>query len=80
MVLAGLPANYPNSGEGAGLFAGLTFRASTGQLRVLPRSSIPRRVNLDITVPALGARSRVRKLEPLDWEELLQHALPWPLA
>jgi hypothetical protein len=42
MILAGLPADVPASGDGHGPMAGLTFRSSTGELRVLPRVAIPR--------------------------------------
>ena len=83
MVLPGLPADYPDIGESGDegrLLVGLTFRAGTGELRVLPRAAIPRGVRFPIDVPPIGTRSRVRGLEPLDWEELLRHALAWPPA
>ena len=80
MVLAGLPRDFPDGGEGHGPIAGLTFRASTGELRVLPRAAIPRRVSTEIPAAPLGARSRVRGVETPDWEELLQHAVVWPSA
>lgn len=80
MVLPGLPVDFPDGGDGLGVFAGLTFRANSGQLRVLPRSAFPRRASVDIEVPPLGTRSRVRPVEPTDWEELLRHAVPWPIA
>lgn len=80
MVLPGLPANYPDAGEEDELLAGLTFRASTGEVRVLPRAAVPRRASADIVVAALGTRSRVRGLETADWEPLLRHALVWPSA
>lgn len=80
MILAGLPADFPDGGEGHGPFAGLTFRANTGEVRVLPRAVIPRRASIEIPVTPLGTRSRVRELEPTEWEELLQHAVVWPSA
>ena len=78
MVLAGLPADVPESGEGHGPLAGLTFRASTGELRVLPRAVMPRSSSAAIPVAALGAGSRVRALRSADWEALLRHAVVWP--
>lgn len=80
MILPGLPADFPDGGEGHGPVAGLTFRASTGELRVLPRAAIPRQASVEIPVAPLGTRSRVRGLEPADWEQLLQHATAWPPA
>lgn len=80
MILAGLPADFPDGGEGHGPIAGFTFRASTGELRVLPRAAIPRRGSMDISVSPLGTRSRVRAPEPAHWEELLAHAVAWPPA
>jgi hypothetical protein len=83
MVVPGLPGDYPDVGESGDegpLFAGLTFRAGTGELRVLPRAAIPRRVRFPAALPSVGTRSRVSSLEPLDWEELLRHALVWPPA
>ena len=80
MILAGLPADFPDGGEGRGPMAGLTFRAGTGEVRVLPRAAIPRRASVEISVAPLGTRSRVRGAEPADWEELLLHAVVWPPA
>lgn len=81
MILPGLPADYPDVGDGGadtrGL-AGLTFRANTGELRVLPRAAIPRRASVPFPLPALGTKSRVQRPELPDWEELLRHALVWP--
>lgn len=80
MIVAGLPADFPDVGEEHDAFAGLTFHASTGELRVLPRAAIPRRASVEIDVPPLGTRSRVRQPESAEWEELLQHAVLWPPA
>lgn len=78
MILPGLPADFPDGGEARGPFTGLTFRANTGELRVLPREAIPRRASSEIFVALRGTRSRVRNPEPADWEELLRHAVVWP--
>lgn len=59
MILPGVPDGYPEGGEGHGLLAGLTFRASTGEVRVLPRAGIPRRVSIDTIVAPLATRSLV---------------------
>ena len=80
MVLAGLPAGFPMTGGEDALFAGMTFRAGTGEVRVLPRRAFPRRASVDILVPPLGTTSRVRALEQADWEELLRQAVVWPPA
>jgi len=80
MVLAGLPTNFPHEADLDEPFTGLTFRSAIGEVRVLPRAAIPRRVSNEIPVPPLGTRSRVRALEPLDWEALLRHAVVWPKA
>ena len=79
MILPGLPADHPDAGERGGSFAGLTFRASTGEVRVLPRAAIPHQVSADPLVAPLGMRARVRRLEPADWEGLLRQAREWPL-
>ena len=80
MILPGLPADYPDTGEPdtAPSLKGLTFRADTGERRVLPRAAIPRRASMEFPRPAIGTTSRVAKLDPLDWQELLDHALVWP--
>ena len=78
MILAGLPADVPDAGDDHGPLAGLTFHASTGELRVLPRAAIPRRASASIPVASLGTRSRVRGLQSADWEALLRHAIVWP--
>ena len=81
MIVPGLPADYPDVGERDGnssLYAGITFRASTGEIRVLPRAAIPRRVRMAFPLPEIGTRSRVHRPEPADFEELLRHALAWP--
>ena len=80
MVLGGLPVDFPDGGEGHGLMAGLTFRANSGEVRVLPRAAIPRRASFEIPVPPIGARSRVTRSQSVHLEELLQHALVWPPA
>ena len=78
MILAGLPTDFPDGGEGRGPGAGLTFRADTGELRVLPRAAIPRRASSEIPLAPLGTRSRVRAQDAAEWEELLRHAVAWP--
>jgi hypothetical protein len=80
MILAGLPADFPDGGEGHGPPAGLTFRAGTGEVRVLPLAAIPRRASAEIPVAPLGSRSRLRASQPADWEALLQYAVVWPPA
>jgi hypothetical protein len=80
MILAGLPADFPDGGEGHGPLAGVTFRAGTGQVRVLPLAAIPRRASAEIAVAPLGSGSRVRGSESADWEALLRHAVVWPPA
>ena len=80
MVLAGLPADFPDGGEGHGPVAGLTFRSGTGELRVLPRAAIPRRASAGIPVAPLGTRSRVVGVQSADFQELLDHAVVWPRA
>lgn len=77
MILGGLPADFPDGGED-GPTAGWTFRAGTGEVRVLPRAAIPRRPSAEIPVTPLAPRVRVRELEPAHWEELLRHAIVWP--
>ncbi len=78
MVLAGLPADVPEAGEVHGPLAGVTFRANTGELRVLPRAVIPRSAGAAIPVAAFGTGSRVAGPQSADWEELLRHAVVWP--
>ena|SRR5437762_8786602 len=81
MILPGLPADYPAVGADVADplgFAGLTFRANTGEVRVLPPAAISRRGSVEFSLPRLGRKSRVRRPEFPDWEELLRHALVWP--
>src|SRR5690348_15026724 len=78
MILAGLPADFPDGGEDRGPVGGMTFRASTGALRVLPLAAIPRRASVEISVAPLGTGSRLRAPQPADWEALLQYAVEWP--
>ena len=78
MVLAGLPTDVPDSGDGHGPMAGLTFRSSTGELRVLPRATIPRSASAAITVAPFSIKSRVNASQSADWEALLRHATVWP--
>jgi len=81
MILPGLPADYPEVGADATDhpgFSGFTFRANTGELRVLPLAAMPRRASVALPLPTLGTKSRVRQPELPDWEELLRHALVWP--
>ena len=77
MVLAGLPADVPDSGDDHGPMSGLTFRSSTGELRVLPRAAIPRSASAAIIVAPFDTQSRIRP-QSTDWEALLRHAIVWP--
>lgn len=80
-IFAGLPANYPDTGDPSavgGRQAGLTFRADTGEVRVLPRAAIPRRVRIPPLPMPIGTKSPTPAVETPAWEELLQHALSWP--
>ena len=79
-ILAGLPADVPDSSDGRGPMAGLTFRSSSGELRVLPRGAIPRSASAEMTVGPFGAQSRIRTPWSADWEALLRRAIAWPLA
>jgi len=78
MILAGLPADVPDSGDGHGPMAGLTFRSSTGELRVLRRADVPRSAGADITVAPFGSQSRIHAPRSADWEALLRQAIVWP--
>lgn len=80
MVIPSLPADYPDTGEreDPGLPRGFTFRSDGGELRVLPRAAVPRRVSHPVRLPPLGTRSRVPQVESLDWTELLARSIPWP--
>ena len=78
-IYDGLPPDYPETGDvtPSGTQAGLTFRASSGEVRVLPRSAIPRRQSM----PRIGAawhETACRSAAAPSWEELLRLALPWP--
>jgi hypothetical protein len=53
---------------------------TSAEVRVLPRAAFPRRASVEIPVAPLGSRSRVRALEPADWENWLRHAVVWPPA
>jgi len=78
MILAGLPDDLPDAGNGHGLTAGITFRSSTGELRVLPRAAIPRSTSAAITVGPFGTQPRIRPSPSADWETLLRQAIVWP--
>jgi len=78
MILAGLPTDFPDGGEGHGPVAGLTFPSGGGEGRVLPRAAFPRRASADPPVAPLGTRSRVFGLESAHWEDLLRQAVVWP--
>ena len=80
MIVPGLPTDFPDGGDPDERFAGLTFRAATGQVRVLPRAAIPRRVSNAFPVAPLGSRSSVHTPEPPEWEALLREAVVWPSA
>jgi len=79
MVLPGLPLSYPGAVDDEGPLPGLTFRADSGELRVLPRAAFPGTVG-EIVVPPRGGRSRVRSVGSADWEALLRRATLWPPA
>jgi hypothetical protein len=78
MILAGLPADVPEGSDGQGALPGLTFRASTGELRVLPRAAFPRTASTAMPVALFGTGSRVHALQSADWEALLRQAIVWP--
>jgi hypothetical protein len=78
MILAGLPADVPDSSDDHGPMAGLTFRSSMGELRVLPRAAIPRTASAAIRVPPFGTQSRIHAPQSADWEALLRQAIVWP--
>jgi hypothetical protein len=80
MVLAGLPADFPDESEGDGSLSGLTFRAETGEVRVLARAAIPRLASIAIPLELLGTQSRLRGPKPANWEALLRRAVAWPPA
>lgn len=81
MVLLGLPDGHPSheelEGGGAG-FAGLTFRASHGVLRVLARSEIPASLAIGLVIPTPSTVERARHPDVSDWEALLERSTPWP--
>jgi hypothetical protein len=81
-IFAGLPADWPDTGEqpGSGAHAGLTFRAGTGEVRVLPQAVIPRRVSTSSLTVSLGSKQPVHTPDTPDWEELLRLAVPWSAA
>ena len=81
-IYAGVPADYPDTGEqpGSGSQAWLTFRAGTGEVRVLPRAVIPRRVSTSSPTVSLGTKQPAHTPATPDWEELLRLAVPWPAA
>lgn len=80
-VFAGLPADYPDTGDRDGdRLAGLTFRSSTGEVRVLPRAATPRRGIVPGVLPTSGGRAPAARAEAPGWEELLRAALVWPPA
>jgi hypothetical protein len=65
---------------GSGSQAGLTFSAGTGEVRVLPRAVIPRRVSTSSLTVSPGSEQPVHTPAMPDWEELLRLAFPWPAA
>jgi len=78
MVLAGLPDAHPDAhfNDGIGPFTGVTFRASTGELRVLTRAAM-RDLSAGDAPPEMTTRGDKASAH---WEQLLQRAAPWPLA
>ena len=79
-IYDGLPADYPDTGDltPSGSQAGLTFRASSGEVFVLPRAAIPRRGRMPPVPVPLGAKQPTDQPAAPSWQELLQLALPWP--
>lgn len=82
-IFTGLPDDYPETGDrtmDGRSQAGLTFRASTGEVRVLPRAAIPHRVYGAHSAAPLGTKRPTVQPETPSWRELLTAALPWPHA
>ena len=82
-IYAGLPAGYPETGErtaGGQAQAGLTFRATTGEVRVLPRAAIPHRAHIPPLPTLSGVKQPAVRPDTPTWDELLQASLPWPPA
>ena len=75
MVIPGLPADHLAAND-SNPFCGITFRASTGEVRVLPRDRMKRPTSAEIEVASLGSGSRVA-MHSQDWEALLAQATPW---
>lgn len=82
MILPGLPEGHPaNQHADTPLpFTGMTFRASTGELRVLLWRDVARRRTADWTIAPLGTAPRVRGVGKPDWQALLAKATPWSAA
>jgi hypothetical protein len=82
MVIPSLPANHPDASDGNDTVSvpptGFTFRASTGELRVLPRAEIRRVSALAINVAPLKVGPRLHQVTDADWEALLNQARRWP--
>ena len=81
-IFEGLPKDYPETGDRAagGPQAGLTFRANTGEVRLLPRAAILRPVWLPAISAPPGTKMQTSRMEIPDWEDLLRHAVSWPPA
>ena len=77
MVLPGLPAEHPDA-DVHRPFAGLTFHANTGEVRVLPLREIPRAHSADFDPLPWSAGDRMRQSPKLDYASLLARATPWP--
>ncbi|HEX4469357.1 MAG TPA: hypothetical protein VH080_07465 [Gemmatimonadaceae bacterium] len=80
MVIPGLPADHPAAEAASDALAwipmGFTFRASTGELRVLLRGEIR-----DMPMPNVApwrVGPRLHQVTTADWEALLDQARPWP--
>ena len=78
-IFAGLPASFPDTTTANMARAGLTFRSSTGEVRVLPWPAIPRRLRLP-TGPFTSHATMlpVSRVEVPVWEQLLASAIAWP--
>jgi hypothetical protein len=77
MIVPGLPIDHPAADADEPL-PGLTFRAASGELRVLARASMRRPASSEIIVPPFGAGPRALPPAAPDWESLLSQATAWP--
>jgi hypothetical protein len=80
MVIRGLPAGHPaaDAGAGPGMSLGFTFRAGTGELRVLPLAELRRTAAPPPNVAPWRVVPRPHHAKAADWQALLEQARPWP--